>query len=78
MRVEEALDILRYVWGNETVLDSNTAKRIEAVALPEETALHTVARIAGVDVSNVKPFNSAAIRWLCSVRETELNGSRTK
>jgi hypothetical protein len=69
MTKREAIQILRDVWGSGGNLSGHGVRRIEAVALPDETALQTVARIAEVDVSGIQPFNHLAILKLAALAE---------
>lgn len=55
-------DLLYAVWGCPNILWSSGAEAIAMCALPGESALETCARMAGVDVSGVSPFDHMAIR----------------
>jgi hypothetical protein len=58
----EALTIMQTVWGTPGTLPAYAADMIEAEAKGGETSLETCARIAGVDINGVQPFDHATMR----------------
>jgi len=72
MTAIEALRILNSVWGFGNTLAGYQARALEPVALPQESAMATCARIAGVDLTGVQPFDHMRVRALCAAREVAL------
>lgn len=70
----EWLRLLNAVWGNCKALTEGDIAAIGAVAEPGESSMATCARLAGVDVTGVQPFDHAHVRSLCARRELELSG----
>jgi hypothetical protein len=66
------LNVLEHVWGKQHTLTREQADALTAHELPGETALATVARLAGVDVSGVKPFEHSKVRELCALKRWEM------
>lgn len=69
MNLKRARRILKTVWGCGESISYNDAKEIEAFALPGESALDTVARLAEVSVAGVKPFDCDSIYAIVSRAE---------
>lgn len=72
MTPHQALTILQDYWGAPNIMDWTVARFIEADMLPGESLLATVARVAGVDVGGIHPFDHAAVRVACAKRVVEL------
>lgn len=72
LRPIEWLRLLYQVWGMCHQLTAGDVAAIERVALPGETAMATCARLAGVNVTGVQPFDHAHVRQLCAAREVVL------
>lgn len=72
MTAVEALRILNRVWGMGAILSSAEARALTLVQQPYESAMATCARVAGVDITGVQPFDLASVRYLCARREIEL------
>jgi len=78
MTPREALQLLRSVWGGGSNLSAKQAEQLASCAQEGETSLATCARLAGVDVSGVKAFDTAHIYALCSRREAEMDLARAR
>lgn len=74
MSAKRAVQILSQVWGMQGNLTQDFVREIETDALPNETALATICRIAGVryELAMEQPYNHARIRALVAQREVEL------
>lgn len=65
----EARTMLYAFWGSGQDLDAASLRRIEEAQISGETELQTLARIAGVNVDGVRPFDHAEIRRRIAMAE---------
>jgi hypothetical protein len=72
----QAIEMLREIWGTPHVATARQLDALEPHKLPDETYFACCARLAGIDVFRVAPFDHAAVRRLVCLAEIELAKER--